>query len=111
VPNQDLPVLWLRICEHNSWEGETWYHYFLAEEGVKEALQAAVRSNVEDLSLREVTLTWLVAKALANEDTGDYMNTHWFGKLTNFGVAQASTDDLYKGGIRKFGEEMMEYND
>lgn len=108
--DRDLPVLWLRIREHNYWEGETWYHYFLDEGGVEEALQAAVRSQSDLRGPDRVLLTESAAEALANEEPS-YMDTHWFGKLTNFEVAQASTDDLYKGGIRKFGEEMMEYAD
>lgn len=106
----DSPVLWLRVSERNSWEGETWYHYFLDEEGVEEALISAVGSQ-SDLSWpRRVSLTWSAAEALANEEPG-YMAPHWFGKLTNFEVAQANEDDLYKGKIRSFGEELMSYED
>jgi hypothetical protein len=102
------------IIEYNDWEGETWYHYFLDEPGVLGILTALFEDKDEDdndfMDLETTTTTWSDAERLTNQDHGEYMQPHWFGKLTNLeGLKSAASQDLYKGGIRKFGEELFSY--
>jgi hypothetical protein len=97
------------IVEHNSWEGETWRHYFEDGEGVKDALAVGPFMCAELRGPELVELSVEEAEARANLDDGEYMQAHWFGRLTDqAGLKAASEDDLYKGGIRKFGESVME---
>lgn len=99
--------LWHCLTEKNEWEGETWYHYFIDGEGVYEALRSAVKA-ADDLTLEESQeISWETATRLTNLDDAGYMQTHWFGELTDFEGLSAAKD-LYKGKIRDFGEELFE---
>lgn len=99
--------------EYNDWEGETWYHYFLDEPGVLDILNSIMNlENTDFEDLETITVTWDEATRLTNQDHGEYMQVHWFGKLTNpEGLKKATHQDLYKGGIREFGEELFTYGD
>lgn len=99
------------LTETNEWEGEAWYHYFLDEPEVFRTLEQLMFEGDDNdyTDLETVTLTWTEAERLTNLDTGGYMQEHWFGKLTNLeGLKKADSQALYKGGIRKFGEELFE---
>lgn len=104
-------VTFHRITESNEWEGENWYHYFLDEPGVYETLRdlADAGENENDYTdLTTVRMTWDEATRLTNLDTGGYMQEYWFGKVTNLeGLKNATEKQLYKGGIREFGEELF----
>jgi hypothetical protein len=102
--------LFHRVKEHNEWEDETWYHYFLDAPGVAEAIYLARQKEHCDLSHTEkVELYSAQMEVLANQDDMSYMATHWFGKLVDFsGLANATEQDLYKGGIRHYGEDLLE---
>lgn len=101
------------LTEENEWEGETWYHYFLDETGVYDVLNLIQEDEGYDFTdLETSSFTWTEAERLTNLDEGGYIQEHWFGKLTNLeGLKQATQQDLYKGGIRKFGEELFTYED
>lgn len=101
------------LTEENEWEGETWYHYFLDEPGVYDILSLIQENEVNDFTeLETCNITWLEAERLTNQDHGEYMQLHWFAKLTNLeGLKQADSEALYKGGIRSFGEELFTYED
>jgi hypothetical protein len=98
------------IREDNEWEGESWYHYFLDEPEVFDVLMSLTERENSDFSdLETVLITWDEATRLTNQDHGTYMQANWFGKLTNLeGLKNASDKELYKGGIRDFGEELFE---
>lgn len=102
---------YLKLIEHNSWEGETWCHYFTSLPGVKEELNSLLsRLNNHDYSrLETVELTDEEATVLANLDNGGYMEPHWFGELN---VSKLATvvdfAELYKGQIRQYAEEIFE---
>lgn len=102
-------VTWFRITERNEWEGETWYHYFKSADGVYSLLLSAVeRSDGELEGPKTAQLTWDQAATLTNQDDDSYMQTYWFGELTDFdGLSKADDKKLYKGGIRNFGEELF----
>lgn len=106
-------ITYHRVTEHNSWEGETWYHYFEDDgEGVVlKALAKAVGPASDLRDIETVELTEDQATVLANLEPA-YMDIHWFGELTDFdGLASATSEDLYKGGIRKYGVEVFGYDD
>lgn len=92
---------WYRVTERNSWEGETWRHYFEPEPGVK----AALEQHFDVVKL--VHLSADQVELLANVEPG-YMEPYWFGKLTDLeALRNATEDDLYKGGIRKYAKEAL----
>jgi hypothetical protein len=98
---------------NDSWEGEKWYHYFETDEETKVVdLLAWLLDRDNDLiELETFHLTEGEATVLANLEAG-YMYIHWFGELTDFeGLANATSEDLYKGGIRKYGVEVFGYDD
>lgn len=97
-----------RVPEENAWEGETWYHYFLDETGVLEALKEAVIKLLDLTRIEEISLSDDQQETLANLESG-YMNIHWFGTLDVDKLNKESTkENLYKGGIRDFGESLFE---
>ena len=100
------------LTETNEWEGETWYHYFLDEPGVLDALKDTLK-RVDDHDFEDwetMTLTWPEAERLTNRGHDGYMQEHWFGRLTKLDeLKQADSQALYKGGIREFGEELFSY--
>lgn len=98
-----------RLTEDNSWEGETWYHYFLVEPGVFEALESLLdKSSDHDFQdLKIVKLSDEEATVLANIDEGCYMQPHWFGKLDTEKLSSVSPQDLYKGRIREYAEDLF----
>lgn len=100
-------TLWWRVTERNTWEGETWRHYFEDGPDVRSALEHAVRLST-DLSLDYVRLSDEEALILANMDEG-YMAPHWFGKLTKSAELLLLTDEksVYKGSLRAYGEEVF----
>lgn len=102
-------VKFICLTEENEWEGETWYHYFLDEPGVIDILNPIAENEENDfVDLEMVTITWPEATRLTNQDHGEYMQLHWFGKLTKpEELRRADQDSIYKGGIRKFGEELF----
>ncbi len=105
-------VIFHCLTETNEWEGETWYHYFLDEPGVLGILTALCDVDEENdyTEVETISLTWTEAERLTNQDHGEYMQLHWFGKLTNLeSLRFAESDSLYKGGIREFGEELFSY--
>lgn len=100
-----------RLTEENSWEGETWYHYFLDEPGVYEALKSLLErfpdSDLTDFETLE--LSDEEATTLVNIDDVGYMQTYWFGYLDVTKLSNISNvDDLYKGKIRDYAEDMFE---
>jgi hypothetical protein len=113
VGKSDDVTTYHRVTEHNSWEGETWYHYFENDQDgrVLDSLIRAVDkcdflSDPDSIELAEAQTT-----VLANLEPG-YMDIHWFGELTDFdGLANATSEDLYKGGIRKYGVEVFGYDE
>lgn len=98
-----------KIAEENGWEGETWYHYFLAEPGVKEALERVLCLDGHDFGeLETIDLSDEEATVLANIDEG-YMQPHWFGELDVEKLSTAvDSGDLYKGKIREYAEDLFE---
>lgn len=99
------------LTEENGWEGETWYHYFLDEPGVLDVLQSIEIGDTDFDSLETVIMTWEEAERLTNQDHGEYMQAHWFGRLTKLKeLRDAPSDALYKGGIRDYGEELFSYS-
>lgn len=112
MKTQEETVTFHCLTETNEWEGETWYHYFLDEPGVLDILNCLMEVDEENdfIELETMTLTWPEAERLTNLDTGTYIQHHWFGQLTNLeSLKQADSETLYKGGIRKFGEELFSY--
>lgn len=105
-------VIFHRVNERNSWEGETWYHYFLDQPEVLDTLKHLVDDPDNDLSsVTTLALTWDTAEKLTNEDCGTYMQCHWFGELTRAAdLKNTKGQDLYKGAIRDFGEELFSYD-
>lgn len=100
-----------RLSEHNSWEGETWYHYFIDQPGVLEALKSILsRLDGHDLEgVKTIELSDEEATILANFDNGNYMRPHWFGELNTEKLSLVSnSDDLYKGKIRDYAEDLFE---
>jgi hypothetical protein len=98
-----------RLTEENSWEGETWCHYFLAEPGVFQVLEALLDrlSDHDFTDLKIVELSDEEATILANIDEG-YMQPHWFGKLDVSKLSSVSSqEDLYKGQIRDCAEDLF----
>lgn len=97
------------ITEHNAWEGETWHHYFLDGPGVLDALQSVYSRTGDFVQLDTDEYTDEETTRLTNLDNSGYMQKHWFGELTDpEGLASATEQQLYKGGIRDFGEELFE---
>lgn len=100
------------LTETNEWEGESWYHYFLDEPGVYDILSLLQENEANDFTdLETITsITWREAERLTNQDHGEYIQLHWFGKLTKPDeLKQANSNALYRGGIRQFGEELFSY--
>jgi hypothetical protein len=100
-----------RITEYNDWEGETWYHYFLDKPGVKEALEEANKMLGDEsdfTSIDRMEMSEVEQLVLANWAPEYYMEPHWFGELDIEKLKQASRKDLYKGGIRDYGEDLFE---
>lgn len=98
------------LSETNDWEGETWYHYFLAEPGVKKSIESAIQVLGEESDfeeIKEVDLSDEEQTTLANLEPG-YMDIHWFGELDIEKLKGATREDLYKGGIREYGESLFE---
>lgn len=96
------------LTEENDWEGETWYHYFLDGPGVLDVLKLAYKIGDDLTALETVSMTWDEAGRLTNQDHGTYVQCHWFGDLINpEGLRTASSNRLYKGGIRDFGRELF----
>lgn len=78
-----------------------------------EILVRLVEDEENDFTdLEVVTVTWTEATRLTNQDHGEYMQLHWFGRLTKLDeLKQADSQALYKGGIREFGEELFTYEE
>lgn len=103
----EIPIWWL-IEEHNSWEGETWFHFFLDGPDVFDALTIAVHASADLEGPSKEELAWPVVEKLANLEPG-YMDIYWFGELRDPAeLALVKTYELYKGKIRNYGEEMLE---
>lgn len=97
-----------KLTESNTWEGETWYHYFEDHPGVSSLLQTLLdRSDVDFDSLEEIELTDEEATILVNLESG-YIDTHFFGVLDLEKASHASDQELYKGGIRNFAKDLFE---
>ena len=97
-----------RVTEENDWEGETWYHYFLDDAGVLEALKTVYPKFDDFTGIDQVSLSHEQQVTLANLEPG-YMNIHWFGTLDVDKLnKEATKENLYKGGIRNFGESLFE---
>lgn len=96
------------IAEYNEWEDETWFHYFLDAPGVRDALQSVLSKGIYTLA-DPAGYSELKAEYLTNWDDGEYMQKHWFGELTKIDELKSATENqLYKGKIRDFGEELFE---
>jgi hypothetical protein len=104
----DEKTPYCRLTEENSWEGETWYHYFLVEPGVFETLESLLdKSSDHDFQdLKIVKMSDEEATILANIDEG-YMQPHWFGKLNTEKLSSVLPQDLYKGQIREYAEDLF----
>lgn len=97
------------LSEYNDWEGETWHHYFLDGPGVLETLTAVYERSGDFVQLDTDDFTEEEQARLTNLDNGGYMQEHWFGELTKLEELKTATEEqLYKGGIRDFGEELFE---
>jgi len=112
VKHEDDDPKWIEISEHNDWEGETWYHFFSFSEDHYHVLEQAIAEHKDDGSffIRQKTLSWQAAEDLTNRDDGSYMQKYWFGELTRADEILRA-ESLYKGRIRKYGEELFSYED
>lgn len=110
VESDTEKVTWYRVTEHNEWEGETWYHYFCDSDtvNVRDILLLAVAQCGYLEGPEAVQFSWDQAAILTNLEDDGYMQTHWFGELTDAErLTKAESTELYKGHIRDFGEELF----
>lgn len=102
-------AIYYKLTEENEWEGETWYHYFLAKDGVLDALEAMWdRLSHDFVDLETIDLSDEEATILVNIDEG-YMQPHWFGILDVKKLSEVTeSNSVYKGKIRDFAEDLFE---
>lgn len=95
---------YVKLTEHNDWEGETW-HFYIPLEGNEAALKV-LQSKIAGLEDEyELDLEHPIAledvNALLNHGNGDtsYMDAH--NKLEGFlDLIKLESQGLYKGGIK-----------